>query len=60
MPMLINITPTEVEFLYNEKVYKITEIMKSGEKNLMIIGEEKLPEASVQVVTDDESIIPEK
>jgi hypothetical protein len=35
MPMLIDITPTSVEFLYNGKIHKITEIMESGD-GLMI------------------------
>ena len=60
MPILVDITPTNIEFLYNGKVYRINEIMTSGENKLMIGAEEKIQQSDSKVVpTDNEEIIPE-
>ena len=51
MPILIDITPSNVQFLYNNEVYNIEEVMKSGKK-LLITAVPKTAEDEVDKVIE--------
>jgi Tfp pilus assembly pilus retraction ATPase PilT len=58
--ILVNLTPTNIEFVYNGKIYSIQELIKSGDTGLMIVAEEKLNETPTAVVVGENELIPEK
>jgi len=43
MAILVDLTPTNVQFLFNGKIYRVKEIMESGD-DLMLTGEQVKPE----------------
>ena len=43
MAILINLSPGDVNFVWNSKIYRVKEVMQSGE-DIMIIGEITKPE----------------
>lgn len=46
MSVLVDLTPTNVEFLREGKIYKIGDIMKNGDHGLTIFADEKEEETT--------------